>query len=335
MKVTNRTRIGFLVILTLLSMTSIADAQRWGRRRAWERNGTQTRAAFTDTVREVRKSTVRVEVAGRLVALGTVVHSQGWILTKASLAPATCECVLADGRRLAATRRAVIQEHDLALLSVTADDLPAITWADAQREPDVGRWIAVPSHRAAPISVGVVSVPSRKIDPERGFLGVEIVDGDGNGARIQAVIDDTPAQRAGLRANDIVTAANDDPVKNRTQLVMRIRQVGAGGALKLRVQRGEKEVTLNAVIGQRNFDPDDIENSGRVSLRHSGFPKAFQHDAIVQPEQCGGPLVDLSGKAVGINIARANRAASLGIPAQVVREVVQRELKKLTKLVFH
>ena len=58
--------------------------------------------------------------------------------------------------------------------------------------------------------------------------------------------------------------------------------------------------------------------SGQLSFRRGGFPNAFAHDTVLQPEQCGGPLVNLQGRAVGINIAREGRTESHAIPAQVI-----------------
>ena len=56
-----------------------------------------------------------------------------------------------------------------------------------------------------------------------------------------------------------------------------------------------------------------------LSRRRDGFDAVFQHDATIEPEQCGGPLVDLDGRLIGINIARAGRVESYALPlAEVV-----------------
>jgi serine protease Do len=52
----------------------------------------------------------------------------------------------------------------------------------------------------------------------------------------------------------------------------------------------------------------------------------LQHDTVIRPADCGGPLVDLDGKAVGINIARAGRTESYAIPAEDVIALIA-ELK--------
>ncbi len=44
----------------------------------------------------------------------------------------------------------------------------------------------------------------------------------------------------------------------------------------------------------------------------------LQHDIPLSPEECGGPLLDLDGHCVGINVARAGRVKTLAVPASDV-----------------
>ena len=64
------------------------------------------------------------------------------------------------------------------------------------------------------------------------------------------------------------------------------------------------------------------EAGGTISKRHNSFANALTHDTVLQAAQCGGPVVDLDGRTVGLNIARADRTASYAIPAGTVRKVV-------------
>ncbi len=51
------------------------------------------------------------------------------------------------------------------------------------------------------------------------------------------------------------------------------------------------------------------------------FTRWIQHDALIQPGNSGGPLVDLDGKVVGINELGGN-AIGFAIPANLAREVM-------------
>ena len=55
-----------------------------------------------------------------------------------------------------------------------------------------------------------------------------------------------------------------------------------------------------------------------LSERRKDFKLAFRHDCTIQPDECGGPLVDLDGRVIGINIARAGRVESLALPNSIV-----------------
>ena len=63
-----------------------------------------------------------------------------------------------------------------------------------------------------------------------------------------------------------------------------------------------------------------------MSRRRAGFPQAIQHDTVLNPEMCGGAVVDLSGNAVGVNIARAGRVETYAVPADTVKLLI-RELR--------
>ena len=53
------------------------------------------------------------------------------------------------------------------------------------------------------------------------------------------------------------------------------------------------------------------EAGGTVSKRHGSFVSAFTHDTVIQATDCGGPIVNLDGRAVGLNIARVDAHGDL------------------------
>ena len=61
-----------------------------------------------------------------------------------------------------------------------------------------------------------------------------------------------------------------------------------------------------------------------LSKRRGDFPLAVQHDSPLNANQCGGPVVDLDGNIVGINIARDGRVSSLALPTEVVIPIVEK-----------
>jgi serine protease Do len=61
--------------------------------------------------------------------------------------------------------------------------------------------------------------------------------------------------------------------------------------------------------------------TGETSRRADGFDQVIEHDTVIPPWLCGGPVMNLEGEAIGINIARANRAATYALPAELVQQI--------------
>jgi serine protease Do len=74
-----------------------------------------------------------------------------------------------------------------------------------------------------------------------------------------------------------------------------------------------------------NFERQNIQNQmgGKLSVRRSGFDKILLHDTVLRPEECGGPIVNLKGEAVGLNIARAGRTESYALPVSIVKQRIE------------
>ncbi len=140
--------------------------------------------------------------------------------------------------------------------------------------------------------------------------------------KITRVEPKSAAEKAGVKANDVVITIAD---KNITDLEGMQEAIGlrkAGETITVRVRRDDKEVEMKATLDRRPTDARaDFQNSfggAGLSERRSGFPVVLQHDTILKPSECGGPLVDLDGKTVGINIARAGRVETYALPAETV-----------------
>jgi len=290
------------------------------------RDTRDVRSAFTSVVSQPRKSTVEVLSERERIALGTIVDENGYILTKASQLGDDLQCRLSDGRRLDATIVGIHHSTDLAMLKIEDKNLPAIQWSSASTE--VGSILATPGLNTIPESIGVASVVPRQIHAPSGILGI-LLEQDDKGPRIQQVVPDSGAANAGLRVDDIVLGVNGVGTRRREELISIIQGFNPGDQVYLRVARGERSMDVTATLGSRFelTNPDhraDFQNhlGGELSKRRAGFPQALQHDSVLRPEDCGGPLVNLDGKAVGINIARSGRVSSLALPASVVRPLI-------------
>jgi serine protease Do len=216
---------------------------------------------------------------------------------------------------------------DLALLKLDAQDLPVIEWAAA--DPPVGSWLATPGLGKAPLAIGVVSVAPRRI---RGAaLGISL--GESNDvARIMAVQRNSAAENAGLKAGDIIRQVDSKVIKGQQALRDAIAAYQKGDKVELLIERNGSQMKIEATLGSMTQlmlgERAGFQNGlgGKLSNRRESFPASIQHDTVLSPNQCGGPLVDLDGKAVGLNIARAGRVESYALTAAVAQEAIAKLL---------
>jgi len=291
-----------------------------------QRNHASIRKSFKTVVAAATKSTVKIFSGDRVVALGVIVDRDGYILTKASQLPGKVECQLFEGKRIPASVVNIQVRHDLALLKVDQKDLPAIQW-ETESKLSLGSWLAVPGHLPEPIAIGVLSLEA-PLSVKGGVLGVILGERE-DGVGIQRVMPDGGGQRAGLRRGDVIVKVNSKQMQNMPMVVDTVRQHLPGEQVTLEIKRGEETLSIKATLGRigdlnptRQAVPQD-KLGGPLSKRRSGFPTVLQHDTVLQPDQCGGPLIGLHGKAVGINIARAGRISTYALPSSVIVPLIK------------
>ena len=368
------------VLLAALALAApgatIACAQR-----AVDANTTKAtpsiRQSFTDAARQAAKSTVRIIAQdpgpAHAAAYGTVITSDGYILTKGSeiLDFKKITVKLPAGKELEAKVVGSRESYDLAMLKIDAQNLvpvilantsqpsvpaPAPTTPGAQRggrgvrppngpiptvatapEPPagaipvtVGEFVVTPEAAGsegkdlAPKSYGVISVARRTIPFASGVLGVSLEDYPAGGALVSEVFIQSGAGKAGVKPNDVITAVDDVPVAATLDLQTQIRKHHPSDIVTLAITRGAQQFTLKVQLGDTIIATrEDIEMavlSGNVNTRSSDFQSVFQHDTILAPSDMGGPLVDLDGRVIGINIARAGRTETYAIPADLLSD---------------
>jgi serine protease Do len=314
---------GAVLVFVLSSAAVTAWAQRpyrGGPASANLRDGREVRSAFRTLVADASQSTVRVVCDGKETVLGTIVGEDGWIVTKFSELREPVTCRLSDGRHFPARVVGEDPGYDLAMLKIDATELKPVAWNEDENGPAVGQLLATVSDGGElPREIGVVSVPLRKIPPE-GRLGIAFAGSD-DSATISVVDPLSAAQRAGIRVGDVVIRAAEKPINSRQELIDLIRQHKPGDTIALVVHRGDKDIDITATLRTDMSGRSDRMNrmGSQLSKRSTDFPSVIQHDTALMSSDCGGPLVDLSGKVVGINIARGGRTETYAAPASRVR----------------
>ena len=274
----------------------------------------------------VRGSVAQVMRESRVVSLATAVERDGYLVTKRSeLSGDPIRVRLSDNRIYPARVAAVRRQNDLALLSIDATvDLPPIKFEPFL--PAVGSFLITPGRTGRPIGIGVMGARGRRIVP-RGGLGVYLQDGAGGRAQVSNVVTGSGAEAAGLIPGDIIVSIDGTDQPSSRQVRTTLRQMYPGEQVRLTVIRQpdgddeDRRVEMAAEIRDLGIlgetENDSLVNGPRNN-RISGFDRVIQHDTVLDPDECGGPLMDTSGRVIGLNIARAGRVMTFALPASLM-----------------
>ncbi|HET6249888.1 MAG TPA: trypsin-like peptidase domain-containing protein [Tepidisphaeraceae bacterium] len=292
----------------------------------------QTLALFSPALDAAGDCFVEIRAGDKTVLLGTIVDPDGWIVTKASDLPEHPMVLLPSGKTYQPKLIGKDNATDLALLKIEAHDLSAVKFA---ADAPLGEWLASPTADPDQPEVGVVSLPARPI-PEKfnHFLGehkIRLGVGFSNAnCVIGEIMPGMPAAAAGVAVGDKVLELDGTPVSNSNDFIAKTKLARAGQTLTLKIRRGDKELELKLLIGeaksntQTNASVGEADNfaDGKLSKRRTNFPMAIQTDCAIWSDQCGGPVINLHGQTIGINIARYDRVCTFAIPADLVQKTV-------------
>ncbi len=91
--------------------------------------------------------------------------------------------------------------------------------------------------------------------PEHAYLGLQTTDAPNGGAQIAEATAGGPAERAGLRAGDVVVEVDGEEVQSPDDVASAINDDKPGDKVDVKVQRGGSEQTISVTLGQR---PDQL-----------------------------------------------------------------------------
>jgi len=301
--------------------------------------GRASLAHYRSIVEATRSSVVVVLNKGVAVGLGSVVGHEGWILTKASETPSEPKCRLPDGKVVSARVVGVEPASDLALLSVRSTGLKPVQWA-TEFNPPVGTLLAAVGTTELPLAVGVVSVPRRDLDPtvrRTNTLPLRIAAGRPeafgrpqpiSGYSLRAAFG-LPRRTAyhlnavsglawssGVRPGDLLHTINGQPILVEEDLNTAVDNHMTGDVVPIRLERAGKMIDLRLALGPEPRIPD-------ASFRADGFPTVIECAVPFYSYECGGPVVDLTGRTIGITIARVGLHGGMVIPGDCILRILQ------------
>jgi serine protease Do len=268
---------------------------------------------------------------------GVVISADGYILTKASEFENMKEpSITVDRTKYPEVKLlATDTEWDVALLKIQAEGLTPVVHAPTS-DVAQGTWVAangVTSRSTRRLLPGIVSAKIREIPAAGGAaLGV-VLSTKSKQLQIDEVHEDSGAKEAGLQKGDVILSIGDKPVKKVEDIAEALKDRKAGSHVKITVRRSKEQIEADVRLSVRGemfreqMNRNDMM-SGDFSKRRSGFPRVLQHDILGTSKIVGGPVLDLEGRCIGMNIARANRAESFAIPVEDMKAIAERLMKQ-------
>jgi len=292
-------------------------------------NGLQVQKAFSGMSELAIKSSVKLMRNDKVLAHGTLVDPRGFVVSKASDCIGARSLVTNEGLSFPVKVRKRHEGCDLVLLEILNE---RSEWAFGEfpdkKVSSVPRWAISASPDISEIRIGVFGATSRKIGREGGVMGVVLDEKSEelNGVLVAEVIPHSAADRAGLKTGDRILKVDRRSVNIAQQVNQAMQKKDPGDLILLEISRGQKKSDMRVTLGHRSVTFDlfnrNILMSGPISKRRDNFPIILQHDIPLEYNHMGGPVFNLDGECVGINIARVDRVTNYAIPSYLVGPIL-------------
>jgi len=154
------------------------------------------------------------------------------------------------------------------------------------------------------------------------------------GIKVLRVYPRSAGESLGLLVGDLIHNINGIKIAERKVLDKVTQEIHAGDVMTMKIFRNGRQRELTYKIPSAKKTIHDRWGGGPYSERRFGFGPVIVHDSVLDPQDCGGPLIDVNGHVIGLNIARSMRVASFAINIEDVCLFVKAHSPD-TKLTFH
>jgi serine protease Do len=201
-----------------------------------------------------------------------------------------------------------------------------------------GVGFAIPSSMARQVAESLIK--TGKV--VRGWLGVGIQDispaigrefklKEIRGALVGSVDPGSPADKGGIQRGDVILEFNGTEIQNRSQLAYQVGLTPVGTTAKLKVRRGDRDLTFNVTLGEM---PKSIaERGGRGESPGTEFTNVLNGISVQDITPQVARRLNLPSDTTGVvisSIAPASAAQDAGLQrGDVIQELNRQEVRSL------
>ena len=123
------------------------------------------------------------------------------------------------------------------------------------------------------------------------------------------------AYSAGIRPDDFLYSLNGRSIAAEADMLEAVSHLWSGDVVPVRLERGGRMMDLSLPLG-----PDS--HGDQYNYRADDFPTVIECAVPFYSYECGGPIVDLTGRAIGVTIARVAEHGGMVIPGDCVLDLL-------------
>jgi len=216
-------------------------------------------------------------------------------------------------------------------------DVIGINTAILGRSGSIGIGFAIPSNSAKIVIDQLVEFGETK----RGWLGVRIQDvtkeiadvenlDEPRGALVASVAENSPSEKAGVKAGDIILEFNGEKIKEMKELPTIVARTEVGKNVKVKIWRNKKEITKTIKLGRLETSEDFKVAEKKTSPKETSIDKLKINVRIINKEDIKGR--NLPNQTSGLVITKIENDSPLKGSIELNSIILEAQKKKIRSI---
>ena len=216
-------------------------------------------------------------------------------------------------------------------------DVIGINTAILGRSGSIGIGFAIPSNSAKIVIDQLVKFGETK----RGWLGVRIQDvtkeiadvenlDEPRGALVASVADNSPSQKAGVKAGDIILEFNGEKIKEMKELPTIVARTEVGKNVKVKIWRNKKEIIKTITLGRLETSEDFKVAEKKASPKETSIDELKINVRLINKEDIKSR--NLPNQTSGLVITKIENDSPLKGSIELNSIILEAQKKKIRSI---